>query len=259
MSYRQTFKIFFLITISLAFVSTNLFSSNLTADEIIKEANKIMNQRTSKAKISMMITTSSGKRRTFVYDSYSKNFGEKNLMIYLKPSRVKNEAILMLNNADDIWMYFPRTNRIRKLATHAKKRKMEGSDFSYEDMGANNAFITDFSSQSIGKEKVNKTICYKLELKRKKKSNSGYSRLIVWVNKSNFCILEIEYYNEKYPSVLEKILFCKDIKIIDGIPTPMRMIMKNARDNTETIIEMFDIKYNIELDDTLFTERGMKG
>lgn len=50
MSYRQTFKIFFLITISLAFVSTNLFSSNLTADEIIKEANKIMNQKLQKQK-----------------------------------------------------------------------------------------------------------------------------------------------------------------------------------------------------------------
>jgi len=49
----------------------------------------------------------------FYYDSYSKNKGEKNLLRYIEPKRAKGQAILMLNYADDIWMYFPRTKRIR--------------------------------------------------------------------------------------------------------------------------------------------------
>ena len=42
----------------------------------------------------------------------------------------------MLNDGDDIWTYFPRTRRVRKLASHAKKQKVPGSDFSFGDFSS---------------------------------------------------------------------------------------------------------------------------
>ncbi len=93
----------------------------ITAEEIIETMTETLNPEQSEAVMEMTIITSGGQERTFVYKSYSKNKGEKSLMKYLEPGRVKDQSILMLNNADDIWMYFPRTNRVRKLATHAKK------------------------------------------------------------------------------------------------------------------------------------------
>ncbi len=116
-------------------------------------------------------------------DSYSKNSGEKNLLRYIEPKRAQGQAILMLNYADDIWMYFPRTKRIRKLATNSKSQKMEGSDFSYEDTGASDAFIEDFSSKKLGTEKKEGYDCYKIEMLKKEGIESGYSRLIMRVIK----------------------------------------------------------------------------
>jgi outer membrane lipoprotein-sorting protein len=235
-----------------------LFSQELTGEEIIQKVNDLFNVDTSYGKSKMTITTSSGQKRTFISESWSKDNGEKNLVRYLEPSRVKGQAILMLNNADDIWMFFPRTQRVRKLATHAKKQKMQGSDFSYEDMGSGDAFIEDFVSKKLEDEKMEGYDCYKLELTRKQDSDMSYSRMIMWVIKENFVPIVIDYYDEDDPSYQEKRLVQSDIRIIDNIPTAMKMVMLNKNDNTQTEMELLEVKYNIPLDDRMFTERELK-
>ena len=252
--------IFTLALLFLLIFSTSITSlgQELTGEEIINKVNELMNQDTVQAKVKMTITTSSDNERVFIYDSYSKNKGEKNLLRYIEPKRAKGQAILMLNYADDIWMYFPRTKRIRKLATHAKSQKMEGSDFSYEDTGASDAFIEDFSSKKLGSEKKEGYDCYKIEMLKKEGIESGYSRLIMWIIKDNFIPIAIDYYDAENPELLLKTLIQYDIKNIDGIPTATKMVMYNKLEDSQTSIEMLEIKYNIELDDSLFTERYLK-
>ncbi len=254
----KTYIIFALLFGCLCAQTASAQTDIITADSIIHRVTRTMNPAQSEGKMQMTIMTTSKKTRTFVYLTYSKNHGEKTLMKYLEPSRVKGQAILMLNNADDIWVYFPRTRRVRKLATHAKKQKMEGSDFSYEDMGAGDAFIEEFNSRLVGEEKKEGRRCYKLELKRKPKSTSGYSRLLMWVDKENFVPLVMDYYHDDDSTLLEKELVLSDIKSIDGIPTPMRMVMFNKLDRTQTSMEFLEVTYDVDLEDDLFSERGMK-
>lgn len=249
------------IEISIIFViviCSNLLAQDLTAEEIVQRFNDLMTQPSVEATSTMTITTSTGKLRTFEMDSYSADRGEKNLIKYISPVRVKGQTILMLNNADDIWVYFPHTNRVRKLATHAKKQKMEGSDFSYEDMGAGETWIREFNSKKLQDDKIDGTDCYKLELTRKPESKSGYSRLVMWIDKSNFMAVQIDYYDENDPKVKLKRLSLSDIKDVEGIPTPMRMVMTDVQDNTKTTMEYLKITYDVQFPDDLFTERGMK-
>jgi outer membrane lipoprotein-sorting protein len=233
-------------------------AQELTGEQIIQKVNKLFNPETSYGKSKMTIVTTSGSKRTFLSESWSKNKGEKNLVRYLEPRRVKGQAILMLNNADDIWSYFPRTQRVRKLATHAKKQKMQGSDFSYEDMGSGDAFIDDYTPKKLKDEKIEGEDCYKLELTRKPDSDLSYSRLIMWVVKENFYPIAIDYYDENDPIRKVKRLIQSDIQIIDGIPTAMKAVMFNENDNTQTELELLEVKYNIELNDNMFTERSLK-
>ena len=230
----------------------------LTADEIIQKVNDQFNTETSYGKSKMTIVTTSGQKRTFIQESWSKDRGEKNLVRYLEPRRVKDQAVLMLNHADDIWMFFPRTQRVRKLATHAKKQKMQGSDFSYEDMGSGDAFINDFASKRLDDEQKEGQDCYTLELLRKPESDSSYSRLVMWVVKENFIPVVIDYYDENDPSYLRKTMIASDIRVIDGIPTAMKIVMLNKNDNTQTEMELLEVKYNLELSDDMFTERSLK-
>jgi outer membrane lipoprotein-sorting protein len=239
------------------YISTS-FGQQLTGEEIIQKVNDNVNVETAWSKSNMTIVTTSGDKRTFLSESWSKDKGEKNLVRYLSPRRVKGQAILMLNNADDIWAYFPRTQRVRKLATHAKKQKMQGSDFSYEDMGSGDAFINDFIPKRLPDEKIEDYDCYKLELTRKPDSDISYSRLIMWIIKENFVAVVIDYYEEDNPSRLQKRLVSSDFRIIDTIPTAMKFVMYNKNDNTQTEMELLEVKYNIQLDDDLFSERSLK-
>ncbi|MEE9554243.1 MAG: outer membrane lipoprotein-sorting protein [candidate division Zixibacteria bacterium] len=244
------------LLIILAF--SRVAGQDLTADDIIARSNELMNQPTVTATTKMTITTTSGQEREFIFESYAKNKGEKSLMKYIAPKRVKGQTILMLNNADDIWAYFPRTNRVRKLATHAKKQKMEGSDFSYEDMGSGDAWLNEFTSSLLDDDKIDGSVCYKLELLKNENSDSGYSRLLMWIDKESYMPMRIDYFDEDDPQLHKKRLTISDIREIDNILTPMKMVMTDVQNDTDTVMEYEKISYGEELDDDLFTERGMK-
>lgn len=248
-------KIFLLLFMFL--FANHCLSQTLTGEDIINKVNAILNQKTVYGKAKLTIITTSGKKRTFEYESWSKDNGEKNLIRYIAPRRVKGQAILMLNNADDIWAYFPRTGRVRKLASHAKKQKMQGSDFSYEDMGSGDAFIKNFTAKRLKDEKIEGYDCYKVELTRKKGVDSQYSRVICWVIKDNFFPVVIDYYDEHNPNRWIKRMVQKDIRVIDGVPTGMKIIMYNKEDNTQTEMELLQVKYNIPISDEMFSERSL--
>jgi len=247
----------FLLVPCLVWAAAGL-SQQMTGDDIIRKANEMFNPQTSHSVMEMTITTTSGQTRTFVYESWSKDAGEKNLVRYLEPRRVKDQATLMLNNANDIWMYFPRTQRVRKLATHAKKQKMEGSDFSYEDMGSGDAFINDYMAKRLDDEPMDGHDCYKLELTRKPESDLSYSRLILWIVKENFVPILIDYYDESDPDLCLKRMTQSDIEIINGIPTPRTIVMQNRLDNARTSLKIREIEYDVPLSDAMFTERELK-
>lgn len=234
------------------------FSQEMSAQNIIDKVNELMNQKSVYSLMTMTITTSSGELRTFEYESWSKNGGEKNLMRYTKPARIKGQAMLLLNHADDIWAYFPRTKRVRKLATHAKKQKMQGSDFTYEDMGSGDAFIKKFTSRRLPDEKMEDQDCYKIELIRKENADSHYSRLIMWVIQDNFYPVVIDYFDEDDPTLWLKRMVQSDIREIDGVPTAMKMVMFNKTDNTQTSMEILSCEYNKPLNDSMFSERELK-
>lgn len=246
------------LTLSSLFVSPHLSAQEMTADEILTTMTETMNPEQAHGKMKMTIITTSGQERTFVYETFSKNQGEKSLMKYLEPSRVKGQTILMLNDADDIWTFFPRTKRVRKLATHAKKQKLEGSDFSYEDMGASNTFIEEYESVRHEDERKEERLCYKLELTRRPDSDAGYSRIVMWVDKEYMTPLVIDYYHDDNPELWEKQLTCSDVQLIDNIYTPMECTMYNKLDDTKTSMEIIEIDYQVDLPDDLFTEMGMQ-
>ena len=238
---------------------TRLHAQNeMTAKGILETMTQTMNPEQSHGIMTMTIVTSTGQERTFKYETFSKGKGDKSLMKYLEPQRVRGQTILMLNDANDIWTYFPRTKRVRKLATHAKKQKVEGSDFSYEDMGASNAFIDEYDAARLKDENIDGRPCYKIELTRKPKSTASYSRAMLWVEKEKFIPLVVDYYHEDDPQLKEKQLVCKDIRLIDGIYTPMQCTMYNKLDNTYTSMNIVEVTYDVDLSDDLFTEMGMQ-
>ena len=93
---------------------------------------------------------------------------------------------------------------------------------------------------------------------KKPGANSSYAKIVMWVIKENFLPVVIDYYHEDNPDRVQKTLVQSDIRVIDGIPTGMKMVMTNHDDGTSTVIVLKDVQYNIPLDDEMFTERGLR-
>jgi len=226
-----------------------------TGNELLNKAENIMDTEYSKAVLIQKIETTSGKMRTLKYRSYSANNGKKILMRYLEPARVRGNALLMKNNSKDIWMYNSRTRRVRKLASHAKRRNFEGSDFTYEDMGGGRKWTDEYTAKNKGEGKVRGTPCFKLVCNPKKNKNPSYSKLIIWLRKSDAYPLKINYYkNGKFL----KTLFMQNIQNIEGILTAQKMVMKNHQEGTRTVMKYDKITYNIKLTKRFFSERNLK-
>ena len=254
----KSIKIIMILLMNTGIFIGSALAQDMAAQDIINTMTETLNPEQSEGKMEMTIMTSTGEARTFLYHTYSKGGGEMSLMKYLEPSRVKGQTILMLNDANDIWTYFPRTKRIRKLASHAKKQKLEGSDFSYEDMGGSDEFINEYDAVRLDDEKKEGRTCYKLELIRKPEGTAGYSRLVIWVDQEYMAPLVIDYYHDEDNSLREKQLICRDIQLIDDIYTPMQYTMYNKLDNTKTTMNIVEVNYDVDLPDDLFTEQGMQ-
>ncbi len=70
----------------------------MVGEKEVREIERKVREKGIYSKSTMTIVTTSGSERTFESESWSKDYGEKNLIRYNAPSRVKGQATLMLNH-----------------------------------------------------------------------------------------------------------------------------------------------------------------
>ncbi len=238
----------------ITFTLISIAGSAQTPDikEIIDRIDKNEKIESSKSISKQTIITSKGKTRILEMEAYTKDHNEKQLTIYTAPSRVAGDKILMLDDGDEIWFYTPKTDRVRHLASHAKKQKVQGSDFSYEDMTGWD-YDKDFTCNLLDKEKLQNISTWKIEL-IPTETGPHYSKMIVWADTEHYAILQIDYYED---GDLLKRLKTSDIVEVEKHWIAKKMVMKNLQDGGETTIEMVEMKVNTNPDDILFSTNNL--
>jgi outer membrane lipoprotein-sorting protein len=225
-----------------------------SATDILKKVDKSAFVKSSRAEMAQMVVTPSGDKRTFKMVAYSENGNEKGMSEYLAPNRVRGMKILSLNDGDDIWTYFPRTNRTRKIASSARNRKVQGSDFTYDDM-ASGKLAEDWKGKVVGSEKLDGKKCFKLEAIPTPSGPQSYSKVFIWVDKSDYTVPRIDYYDED--GDLLKRLEITDYRKIGGVLFPFRYVMTNLVDGGKTLMKVDKAEVNIKLDSAIFTEAAL--
>jgi len=243
----------FILSIITTCLTIGLNAQTLNVQQIVEKIENNERVPSSIGHSKQTIITSSGKTRTLEMISYSKDKNDKQLTVYTSPSRVKGDKILMLDKGNEIWFYTPKTDRVRHLASHAKRQKVQGSDFSYEDMSGWD-YKKDFICKLLDEETINGKKAYQIELVPTE-SGPHYSKMILWADKQNFSILKVDYYED---GELFKRLINSNIEEISGYWIPNKMVMKNLLDGGETTIEMSEIKINTDIEDNIFTTNYLK-
>lgn len=244
----------FIGSIATAFLLLPIAAEAQSVAGILKKVDQAGNSVSAKMEVSQTVTTPSGDTRTFKMMSYSSGGQEKGLTEYLAPAQVRGMKILTLNDGDDIWTYFPKTNRVRKIASSARNRRVQGSDFTYDDM-ATGKMAKNWKGKVAGTEKINGVTCYKLDLVPTASGPKSYSRSTVWIDKAKNTMLRVEYYDLDGDKL--KRLDISGYKKIKGIQIPMQYTMTNLTDGGTTVMKVLKVAINVEIDPGLFTEAGL--
>lgn len=246
----------------LLFTFSSAFSQELTARQIMERNDEVQTSKDSTSKITMKLINEKGQervRKIAYFEKRDKNDNRNTLVKFQFPADVKGTGLLTLEHKgseDDQWLYLPAMRKTRRISASDKGDSFMGSDFTFEDMEQED--LEEFEYKLLGMEDINGEPCYRIEgiaFSESKKKETSYSRRELWVRKSDFFLLKINYYNRKGDFL--KTLTASDVKIISGKPRAHRLTMENfqRRHKTELIYE--EIKLDQGISDNLFTERQL--
>lgn len=225
-----------------------------SAAEILRKADVAEGYRSLFSETKQIITTTGGQKRTLVARFWAVNNGEKQLAEYLQPADIRGQKILMRAYGDDIWMYNPETRRTRKLGSHMRRKRVMGSDFTYEDQ-AGGRMSEKYNGRLIGAAEQGGVECHILELKPTPRGPK-YAKVIAWIGKGDHVTRRVDFY-EKGRSEVFKRLIMEDLRRVDDKIIPFRMTMFNLLDRTSTVNVMTLVKLNVRIPQKIFHSRNL--
>lgn len=209
----------------------------------------VRDYQTARMSATMTIVDRTGRETTMKLVSHEQTEGDKSLMRFTYPARLKGTAILTVG--DSIWYYNRRTNRVRLLSRSAKQGSMMGSSFSYDDLNAE--YAEDYAASLLEETKTS----YTLKLVPKA-GNKKYRHLIAQVAKDTYLTLSIEYYNQR--DILYKRLVQDQFKKVDGHWVALKVSMTETASQKVTYFttDETNLEFDLPIKNTLFSERNLK-
>jgi len=211
-----------------------------------------------KIEATMVLFDKGGGKRTRSLTQYGKKADPeayKTLVVFNSPPDLKNVGFLIHAHTfsdRDLWAYFPEYKRVRRIANSSQDDSFFGSDLSYDDFGGP-PNLDDYKFNILREEVVDGKPCYVVEVTPKVRRK--YTKYIAWVAKDLWIHLKIEYYQE---NEIYRAGTFKDVRIIDGLPTPFVTEMHNNKTNHRTEFTIDSVQYHTRFPDNLFTQRSLE-
>jgi outer membrane lipoprotein-sorting protein len=165
----------------------------------------------------------------------------KKLFRYTFPESDAGIATLTLPN-DEIYLYLPMFKKPKKITNMAESNAFNKSDFSLDDMAS-----SDFAEKYSAGLMTYEGDAFKVML-TPKDAKSPYSKLVMYINKSQYTTEKIEYYvkTEMQKFALYNYRKVSDVWVADEVS------MEDVKKQHKTTLKMTNIKINQGLDDSLF-------
>lgn len=226
--------------------------------QIAKKNKDLKKSKDSYSETEMILINKNGdkKRRKFINYSKEGNEGRNSFVEFLEPVDVKGTKFLTLakKGDDEQRLYLPSLKKTRLIASSGKSGKFMGSDLYYYDMEDRD--LNDFEYKYIKEEKFQNIDCFVIEATPKNK-NSPYSKSFMWISKNDYFNYKIEAYDKKDDKLLKKIVFV-EVKEIEGILNPIKIVVENEKESTKTLLIINNIKINSGIKDEIFTIQNLE-
>lgn len=210
--------------------------------------------------LTMTLTNRNGQKTTRQIHGYSLEVeadGDKSMTIFDTPADVKGTASMIYTHKegdDDQWLYLPAIQRVKRISSSNKSGPFMGSEFAFEDLSSQE--VEKYTYNYMSDENVNGEDCYKLERFPVAKT-SGYKRNIVWLNKANYRVEKIEFYDRKN-SKLKTLTYSDYNQYLSNYWRANTLHMVNHQNGKETLLEFSQIKFGLDLTDDDFSQNALK-
>lgn len=183
--------------------------------------------------------------------------GDMSLMVFLSPKDQKGTALLTHQHKDrddDQWLYLPALKRVKKIASSKKSGPFMGSEFSFEDIGGQS--IEDYTYKYIRDESYDGQDCFVVESYPVDK-NSGYTRIVTWIDKEHYRTLKAEFYDRKSSHL--KTMTTSGFKLYeDKFWRPSELLMVNLQTGRSTVLQQKNIQFKTGLSESDFNKNSLK-
>jgi len=238
--------------ISLA-VQTYHVAAELTAIDIIKQAQEKMQGKTSIAEMKITITRPKWSR-SMSLKSWSK--GTKyGMTLITAPARDKGTVFLKKDK--EVWNWVPSVERTIKLPPSMMSQSWMGTDLTNDDLVKESSMVDDFTHTKLGKDSVNGRNCYKISSIPKEDAAVVWGKIITWIDVTDFIQMKTEFYDED--DELVNTFTAYGIKKMGGILVASKVdIIPSDKPGQKTQLEYESLIFNSPIEDNFFTTQNMK-
>jgi len=212
-----------------------------------------------RAKANMIITSKQGQMREREFIILRKDIqdgGDQKYFVYFnKPADVRKMVYMVHKHAqlqkdDDRWLYMPALDLVKRIAGGDKRTSFVGSDFLYEDVSGRS--LEEDTHELVD---VNDRL-FVVKNVPKNPDAVEFSYYNVAIDRKNFVPMKMEFYDKQ--GKLHRVIESEKVEVIQGFPTVVKSSASDLKTGSKTEMEFSDVKYDIGLDEDMFTERYLR-
>ena len=243
-------------------LAISLYGGDLTGRDVIINMEYSEKAKTTQMNIKLTHTdVKRGKEKVRIreivryYKRYKNgNYESKSLLRFLKPDIVKGTGFLIWSNrsgTNDQWLYLPKLKTAKQIESKEKTSRFMNTEFSYEDLESFNQ--PDEQYFLYDEENISGNHCYVVEIIGH--TQTQYKRRLVWIDSEEWLLRKVEFYDKS--NKLFKVLTISEYQSFENFTFSTKLIMKNIQTGSRTVMDVSDIKYNIDLPDSKFTKESL--
>jgi len=238
-----------LLTCLFVSAPSSAWAQDPTLDIVMKMKEVFEPVRPSIRQVALTVN-SEGETVQFVASQARKQFpdGKRMVMVLLQPTDLKGNNYLVWEPKDKpsaVWAWVPFLRRLRQFTPVDAYEHYLGSDFTFADLG----FVRLHPNYKLlGEEAHGGKQTYKIE-ETVPKERAYYSRVVTWVDKATLLPWQRDYYDVA-GALWKTETF--EVATIDGVPTPIRIVMKDLQGKTSTEQQITNVRYGVDIPDAMF-------
>lgn len=183
--------------------------------------------------------------------------GDKSLTVFESPRDVRGTALLTYSHkveSDDQWLFLPALKRVKRIASRNKSGPFMGSEFAFEDLSSQE--VEKYTYAYLRDEAFDGEDCFVVERYPVDK-NSGYTKQVAWVDKSEYRVRKVDYYDRK--GTLLKTLHNTEFHLyVERFWRPHHAYMQNHQTGKSTVLKWSNFSFRLGLDAKDFTQNSLK-